>query len=578
MSASFQVSGRNPAALFTLKVHRGDGMALLAMNWKKARPPADFVGFAIEYKEPGGDRFFTLNNRLSFADAAGKVSKNAVSSRLAPIQKFRWVHFPRNAELAGDFLYRVTPVFMNADDVLSYGEAQDAALELRRETYPGQLNVAFTRGFVSSQAFVDRYGADSIPQLLPDQADGGLEFVPTHSKADEAHAWMGFEARSAILEVLDQAIADPAAQVRVVAYDLNLPAVVSRLEQLGARLKILIDDDGAHGEPDSAETKAAQRLVASAGAENVKRQHLGKLQHNKTIVVDGPKARAAVCGSTNYSWRGFFVQNNSAIVVRSRSAVKAFRAAFEDYWAHSDVAGFGQTASAKWNDLHLADIDAQIGFSPRTKTNAALQAVADDIANHTTSSLFFSLAFLYQTPGAIRDAVKKVREDGRVFSYGISDHRVPGIDGPEAAGLDLQKPGGKVTTVQPAALRKGVPPPFSAEPVGGGGTRMHHKFVVIDFNKPTARVYVGSYNFSKAADASNGENLLLIRNRRIAVSYVVEALRIFDHYHFRSSQETAKAAGKPFQLARPPRAPGEKPWWDEHFTDARKILDRELFA
>ena len=53
---------------------------------------------------------------------------------------------------------------------------------------------------------------------------------------------------------------------------------------------------------------------------------------------------------------------------------------------------------------------------------------------------------------------------------------------------------------------------------------MHHKFVVIDFDKPTARVYMGSYNFSTPADIENGENLLLIRDRRIAVSYMVEAL------------------------------------------------------
>ena len=85
---------------------------------------------------------------------------------LSPIQKFRWVHFPRNAELAGEFVYKVTPVFMNDADELSYGEPQQAAIELRRETYPGQLNVTFTRGFVSSQAFVDKYGADAIPTLL----------------------------------------------------------------------------------------------------------------------------------------------------------------------------------------------------------------------------------------------------------------------------------------------------------------------------------------------------------------------------------------------------------------------------
>jgi hypothetical protein len=48
---------------------------------------------------------------------------------------------------------------MNAADELSYGEAQEVPIELRRETYPGLLTVAFTRGFVSSQAFVERYAS-----------------------------------------------------------------------------------------------------------------------------------------------------------------------------------------------------------------------------------------------------------------------------------------------------------------------------------------------------------------------------------------------------------------------------------
>ena len=51
-----QVMGDNDAALFTLKLHRGDGMALVAMNWKNGKPPDDLVGFAIEYGEPGGDQ------------------------------------------------------------------------------------------------------------------------------------------------------------------------------------------------------------------------------------------------------------------------------------------------------------------------------------------------------------------------------------------------------------------------------------------------------------------------------------------------------------------------------------------
>ena len=111
-----------------------------------------------------------------------------------------------------------------------------------------------------------------------------------------------------------------------------------------------------------------------------------------------------------------------------------------------------------------------------------------------------------------------------------------------------------------------------------GGTRMHHKFVVIDFDKPSGRVSMGSYSFSSPADVKNGENLLLIKDRRIAVAYTVEALRIFDHYQFRVLEQTAKKAKTKLELKKPPRAQGETAWWEEAYTDARKIRDRELFA
>src|SRR5207245_1959878 len=108
------------------------------------------------------------------------------------------------------FSYRITPVFMNDQDELSYGDVQEAKIELRRETYPGQLNVAYTRGFVSSQAFVDRY--KSVSGILPPKGKDPLKFVPTNPQAAAALDWMGFEAREAILDVLDKALADAQAQ------------------------------------------------------------------------------------------------------------------------------------------------------------------------------------------------------------------------------------------------------------------------------------------------------------------------------------------------------------------------------
>jgi phosphatidylserine/phosphatidylglycerophosphate/cardiolipin synthase-like enzyme len=579
MAVEFEAKGENDDALFSLRVRRGEGMAMLTMDWKEGKPSDDFVGFAIEFQPPGEDRFLPLSNRIAFPGVDGGPDSEAKSSRLSPIQKFRWVHFPRDPEVEGDFAYRVTPVAMDDQDELIYGEPQTAAIRLGGETYPGELNVAFTRGFVSSQAFVDYWGAASIPSLLPGKADEGLSFVPSHPKADEALNWMGFEARRAILDLLDRALADSSAQVKVVAYDLNLPEVVDRLERLGDRLKVIVDNSGTHGREDSPETEAAARLAKTAGADNVIRENMGGLQHNKTIAVDGDQVQAVVCGSTNFTWRGFYVQSNNAVILHGEAAVKSFTAAFDAYWEHDDVAGFAKTAAAEITALGLDGVDAQIGFSPHNADNTLLEKIAEDIAG-ASSSVLYSLAFLYQTTGPIRQAIEQVTADEEIFVYGISDRKVSSLElekaDDKAGGLDLQKPNGNVSPVYPGQLGPHAPPPFKPEPSGGSGVRLHHKFAVIDFDQPDARVYLGSYNFSDPADTENGENLVLIDNPCIAASYAIEALRIFDHYHFRVAEQ--EAGDTPLTLAKPPRQAGEKPWWDAYWAVPQKVRDREVFA
>jgi PLD-like domain len=571
--SNFQVEGTNDNAPFTLKIHRGDGMALIAMNWKNnKKPPRDFVGFAIEYKEPGGANFFPLSNRISFKTKSGEVVPDRKSSLKSPFQKFRWVHFPMNPEKTGLYTYKVSPVFMDANDQLSYGEIQEASLELRRETYPDQLNVSFTRGFVASQAFAERYCAtdEEVNTLIPGSSVDGINFVATHPKAEEALDWMGFEARRVITELLKKAIADTTAKVYVVAYDLSEGNFVRQLEALGTRLKIIIDDSKDHGEEGSGENQAAEILEASAGADNVQRQHMGTLQHNKTIIVISDHFQTAIGGSTNYSWRGFFIQSNNAIAVQGNEAVKPFLDAFNNYWDNeNEVSKFAKSKAAKWQKLGLEGIDAKISFSPHNTSNSVIDSIATDI-NSTKTSLLFSLAFLNITPGVIKDAIVKIKKEDTVFCYGLADKPV--------GGLELTKPDGKVSVVSPKALKKNVPETFKEEVSGGKGVQMHHKFLVLDFNKPTARVYTGSYNFSKAADGKNGENLWLIKDRRIATSYAVASLAMFDHYHFRVIQEKAKKARKQIVLKKPPKKATEKAWWEEDYTNQRKIIDRKLFA
>jgi len=568
---SFEVFGTNNAALFSLKIFRGEGMVLLGMDWKNdQRPPDNFAGFGIEYQTPGSTQFTPVKNRLSFLKPDGTVNDAASSSLQSPVQKFRWAHFPFDADQPGDFTYRVTPVFMDGEGNLSQGDMQQASIQLMGETYPGELNVAFTRGFVSSQAFIDNFapnGEADLMKIMPSSANAGLKFT---SSNQNALAWMGFEARTAILKVLDDAIADPTAQVRAAAYDLNEPEIVDRLVQLKNRVQVIIDNSGSHGVSGSAEDQATDMLTTSAGANNVQRQHMGDLQHNKFIAVNGNNVQAVVFGSTNFSWRGFFIQNNNALIVYGPTAVQAGFQAFHNLWNNPDnPAGFGATTSAGWNDLKLQDVDAQVSFSPHSSQNALLQKIADDIST-TSSSLFYSLAFLYQTPGPILKSITDITGNSNIFVYGISDKNV--------GGLDLQKPDGNKPIAFPGALLKNVPEPFKTEASGGAGIHMHHKFVVIDFDKPTARVYMGSYNFSSSADTKNGENLVLIKDRRVAVSYMIEAVTMFDHYEYRDVQQKATAQGTKLCLQTPPRNPGDKPWFDEDFTNPQKMRDRKLFS
>lgn len=291
---------------------------------------------------------------------------------------------------------------------LSYGEAQDVKIELIADTYPGKMNVAFTRGFVSSKAFVKKYGTDGgVGSILPAKASEGLDFKAQDPELEEkALSWMGFEARQVILSALDAAAEDKTAEVRVLAYDFNDPEIVLRLQKLGKRVKVIIDDSASHDGPDDAESKAAAMLEKTAGKDNVQRQHMGGLQHNKVLVVDGAKTKIAIGGSTNLSWRGLYVQNNNLVALQGQQPVEVFKTAFDNYWAHpNDTDGFYKTQSAEWNDLGLG-IDAQVTFSPHSSKAGTLDGIAADIKS-TESSLFYSLAFLYETPGVIREAIEK---------------------------------------------------------------------------------------------------------------------------------------------------------------------------
>jgi hypothetical protein len=584
---------------FTMKLWRGERMCLVAFD--VAAPEADLVGFAIECRSPdSGGKFEPLLNRIAFAadDPGGKkvTGGRKFPSTEAPFQKFRWVHFPFDPK-HGTYTYRGTKMHMPTDGVLTKGTSIDLDMSLDPHTYEGFVDVGFTRGFASSQAFLDKFPStvnidDIGKKIIPATSQSGLTF---HKLAPntfpemhgDIYQWMGFEAYDLIVDFLDLAVADPGITVDVFAYDLNEPDFLARLEALGPRLRAIVDDSTAkdkdtgvlkgHGIPSSDESKAAKRLGASAGPANVKRTHFKGLQHHKVFVArrKGQPFRV-LAGSTNFSFRGFYIQANNALVFDSMTVAdfygRVFDAAFADpsHFSTNDLAG-------KW---HLLSEPKQppirVCFSPHQSSDLSLNPVRGAI-DGATSAVLYAVAFLNQIKsGPTREALDRVMKRP-IFSYGIAD---------KASGLEVRKPDGNIGLVDFAYLAANAPQPFKREWSGGSGINVHHKFVVTDFNLPTAKVFTGSSNLSPSGETGNGDHLIMIEDQKLAIAYAIEALRVFDHLHFRSRMKQAgKKPGKPAKkpdlvtLAKPTAFSGKPAWFDVSYVAGSQLeRDRKLFA
>ena len=232
---------------FTMKLWRGERMSLIGFDVNVAEP--DLVGFAIECRGPGQSEFHPLLNRIAFSYdepiTTAVTGARLYSSLKAPFQKFRWVHFPPNPK-NGTYTYRGTKMHMPQDDVLVKGTSITLGISLAPVTYDNFLDVGFTRGFASSQAFRDKFDDDADVDktgktIIPTTADAGIKFKKA-KKPPKIYEWMGFEAYDLLFEFLDSAVKDKKVSLDVFTYDFNEPDILKRLKAMKKRLRIIIDD------------------------------------------------------------------------------------------------------------------------------------------------------------------------------------------------------------------------------------------------------------------------------------------------------------------------------------------------
>ena len=169
-------SSRKESNGFSCKLWRGERMTLLGFDVDA--PEQDLVGFSIECKSPGSDRFLPLRNRLAFsydqgARSAVTGSRQFVSTE-APFQKFRWIHFPHQPQ-DGVYTYRVAKRHMPQDGRIVAGTTLTVDIEQSAVTYDDFLDIGFTRNFASSQAYREQF--DNREDIIPAEKANGLSFT-----------------------------------------------------------------------------------------------------------------------------------------------------------------------------------------------------------------------------------------------------------------------------------------------------------------------------------------------------------------------------------------------------------------
>ncbi len=561
----------------------GDNKILIAMSLRDSGvndTDKNLAGFAI-WRKYDGKAEEILQNRISFVSGVNAATTAATrewtDSDQAPFQKFRWVDVPADG-FDVPITYRVQALYFTGQ-----GHATKVGPEVSVKVEPvkqlhTKFRAAFTRGYIASQAYADKFQNKDIRPK-------GAKTLDFDTKPFEAqYAWLGADARVQLFDFIADCEKDTTAQVDVFAYDLDEPDVIAAICRMGKqkRLRAILDNAPLHSQPSKSggmpiEIDAAKAIIAAAGAGNVRQGHFNRYQHNKVFIKRDAsgKAERVIFGSMNFSIRGIYVQANNVVVVDDPNVAGMFATAFDNAFTNNVRAAPFQSAQISKAYMVGSATDTaelpqfSLALSPHSNSSISLGPMSDRIRK-ATSSVFF--AVMEPTgQGPVLSTLRTIAAKPTVFSYGTVE---------TDKGLAVQSPDGEMGVMTSfAALTKNVPAPFKQEFNGGPGMHIHDKFVVVDFNADNPTVFTGSSNLAAGGEQANGDSLAMIQDAAIANMFAIEAVALFDHYHFRKVMQQVTVKEPPLTLWYPGKPQAPTAWWKAYY-DLTKIQmrDRYLFA
>jgi phosphatidylserine/phosphatidylglycerophosphate/cardiolipin synthase-like enzyme len=286
-------------------------------------------------------------------------------------------------------------------------------------------------------------------------------------------------------EKLVALINDAQSSIHVAAYELDLDNVAEALieaHERGVPVRLVTDTDNVD--------ERAVRSMRGAGIPIVE-DGREAIMHNKFVIID---EEVLWTGSGNLTENDTHRNNNNAIVIRSPALAQNYRAEFEEMFEDGEF-GPDSSPDMPYQQVFIDEAIIENYFAPENEVAAHiighLQAAEQSI-------YFMAFSFTDDRIGdVLRDKHRAGLEVKGVLEYRGSETEYSEYGAMKEAGIDVLQDGN----------------PYI----------MHHKIFIIDGQ----RVILGSFNFSRSADESNDENILIITDPDITQAYLAEFQRIY---------------------------------------------------
>jgi phosphatidylserine/phosphatidylglycerophosphate/cardiolipin synthase-like enzyme len=285
---------------------------------------------------------------------------------------------------------------------------------------------------------------------------------------------------------LAEAIDAARLSVHVAVFSLTLGNVreaLIRAHRRGVDVRMVTESDNLDG-------KDLQRL-RDAGIPVLGDRRQGTM-HNKFMVIDGMEIWT---GSMNFTFSGTYADNNVLLRVKSPELAADYEAEFAEMF-EDDKFGAESGRATPIPRVMIEGSLVEVLFSPDDRPESVLV----DLLDAAQESVHF-MAFSF-TSNPLGDALVRADRAG-VPVRGVMD----GDQGSSNIGTEL-----------PAFLSAGLDVRLDGNP-----GQMHEKVLIIDREV----VAVGSYNFSRNANETNDENIVIIHNDMIAAEFVREFERLY---------------------------------------------------